>query len=83
MNMIVVGTTYTVLLIAAISKFIFFAQGIAIVKIISSIVIVFLFINLFKKHVYKKIDGVTGDILGCTIELSEVLYLVYMYLLIR
>lgn len=83
MNMIVVGTTYTVLLIAAISKFIFFAQSIAIIKIISSIVVVFLFINLFKKHVYKKIDGVTGDILGCTIELSEVLYLVYIYLLIR
>lgn len=82
MNMIIVGTTYSVLLIAAMGKFMFFAQSITIIKVISSIVIVFLCINVFKKHVYKKIDGVTGDILGCTIELSEVLYLIYIYLLV-
>lgn len=82
MNMIIVGTTYSVLLIAVISKVIFFTQTITLIKIISSIVIVFLFINLFKKHVYKKIDGVTGDILGCTIELSEVIYLIYVYLIV-
>ncbi|HEL4933725.1 TPA: adenosylcobinamide-GDP ribazoletransferase, partial [Clostridioides difficile] len=40
------------------------------------------FIILFKKHIYKKIDGVTGDILGCGIELSELVYLIYIYLLI-
>lgn len=82
MNMIITGTTYTILLISIISKFIFFAKSITIIKIISSIAIVFLFVNLFKKHVYRKIDGVTGDILGCTIELSEVLYLIYIYLCI-
>ena len=40
------------------------------------------FNNLFKKHIYKKIDGVTGDILGCTIELGELIYLFCIYLLL-
>ncbi|MGL4910860.1 MAG: adenosylcobinamide-GDP ribazoletransferase [Romboutsia sp.] len=82
MNMIIVGTIYSVSLIAFISKFIFLAENITIIETIASIVIVFLFINMFKRHVYKKIDGVTGDILGCTIELSEALYLIYIYLII-
>ena len=43
---------------------------------------IIVFALLFKKHIYKKIDGVTGDILGCTIELGEVLYLIYTYMLI-
>ena len=50
--------------------------------IICTIIILFIFNNLFKKHIYKKIDGVTGDILGCTIELGELIYLFCIYLLL-
>lgn len=31
------------------------------------------------KYVYTKIDGVTGDILGCICEMSELIYLIVMY----
>ena len=41
-----------------------------------------LFNQLFKKSVYKKIDGVTGDILGCSIELGELVFLLYTYIII-
>ena len=50
--------------------------------LISTIIILFIFNNLFKKHIYIKIDGVTGDILGCTIELGELIYLFCIYLLL-
>ena len=53
-----------------------------LIKLLSSIVAVMLFDYLFKNHVYKKIDGVTGDILGCTIELGELIFLLYSYILI-
>lgn len=82
MNMIIIGIMYSIMLILFLGKVIFVADIITIIKIISSILVVFIFINIFKRHVYKKIDGVTGDILGCTIELSEVLYLIYIYILL-
>ena len=65
-----------------ISKLIFLASTFEAMMLISTIIILFIFNNLFKKHIYIKIDGVTGDILGCTIELGEVLYLIYTYMLI-
>lgn len=34
----------------------------------------------FIHSVYKKIDGITGDILGCICELSELAYLILIYL---
>lgn len=34
----------------------------------------------FVKSVYKKIDGITGDILGCICELAELTYLVLIYI---
>ena len=52
------------------------------IAILYTIIILFIFNNLFKKHIYKKIDGVTGDILGCTIELGELIYLFCIYLLL-
>lgn len=47
------------------------------------ILITYLFTRSFVKFVYKKIDGITGDILGCICELSEVLCLLLAYLLIK
>ena len=37
-------------------------------------------VKLFVKSVYKKIDGITGDILGCICELSELVYLLIVYI---
>ena len=38
-------------------------------------------VKLFVKSVYKKIDGITGDILGCICELSELVYLMIIYMM--
>lgn len=38
-------------------------------------------VRLFVKSVYKKIDGITGDILGCICELSELVYLMIIYMM--
>lgn len=81
-GMFITAIIYTVLLAVALPKLIFLSTNILILKILSSIIIIFIFNNLFKKHIYKKINGVTGDILGCSIELGEVIYLLYIYLLI-
>ena len=70
MNMIITSVAYSSALIILFAKLIFLQRNIII------------FALLFKNHVYKKIDGITGDILGCTIELGEVFYLIYTYLLI-
>ncbi len=43
--------------------------------------ITYIFTRVFVKFVYKKIEGITGDILGCVCELSEVVCLVFAYLL--
>ena len=82
MGMIITAIVYSSILIILLGKFIFLQQIDMIVKVLSSIIFIIVFALLFKKHVYKKIDGVTGDIFGCTLELGEVLYLIYSYILI-
>ena len=47
--------------------------------IVSAIVLVLTLI--YRYHVYTKIDGITGDVLGCVVELSEVFYLM-IYILV-
>lgn len=81
-GMIITGIIYSIILMVLIGKLIFFERTAIIIKVISSIVIAIIFAVLFKNHVYKKIDGITGDILGCTIELGELIYLVYTYMMI-
>lgn len=81
-SMFIAAIVYTVLLVVGLSKLLFLSSNILMFKILSSIIVVMIFNNLFKKHIYKKIDGVTGDILGCSIELGEVIYLLYIYLLV-
>lgn len=82
MNMIITAIAYSSALIIVLAKLIFLQRNKIIIIVLSSIVFIIVFALLFKRHVYKKIDGITGDILGCTIELGEVFYLVYTYLLI-
>ena len=82
MNMIITSVAYSSALIILFAKLIFLQRNIIIMVALSSILFIIVFALLFKNHVYKKIDGITGDILGCTIELGEVFYLIYTYLLI-
>lgn len=79
-SMFLTAILYTMALIIIVAKFIF--KSSITLPILVSIIVVILFNQLFKNHIYKKIDGVTGDILGCSIELGEVIYLLYIYLII-
>lgn len=81
-SMFTIAILYTIILIIGISKLIFLASTFEAMMLISTIIILLIFNNLFKKHIYKKIDGVTGDILGCTIELGELIYLFCIYLVL-
>lgn len=81
-SMFTIAILYTIILIIGMSKLIFLASTFEVIMLISTIIILFIFNNLSKKHIYKKIDGVTGDILGCTIELGELIYLFCIYLLL-
>ena len=81
-SMFTIAILYTIILMIGISKLILLASTFEAMMLISTIIILFVFNNLFKKHIYKKIDGVTGDILGCTIELGELIYLFCIYLLL-
>ena len=81
-SMFTIAILYTIILMIGISKLIFLASTFEAMMLISTIIILSVFNNLFKKHIYKKIDGVTGDILGCTIELGELIYLFCIYLLL-
>lgn len=82
LGMFTTAIVYTVAIIIIISKFIFLSTNLNIIKLLISIVAVMLFDYLFKNHIYKKIDGVTGDILGCTIELGELIFLLFSYIVI-
>ena len=52
----------------------------SLTKEVFFIPVMILLTRLFVRYIYTKIDGITGDILGCTSELTEVIYLVYIYL---
>ncbi|XAM35999.1 Adenosylcobinamide-GDP ribazoletransferase [Terrisporobacter petrolearius] len=81
-GMFITAILYTVAILVVISKFLFLSTTLNIIKLLLSIMIVMLFDYLFKNHIYKKIDGVTGDILGCTIELGELIFLLFSYIAI-
>ena len=80
LGMFLTATSYSLVMLGLISKFIFASTNAVLISILISVPVVFLFNVIFKNHVYKKIDGVTGDILGCSIELSELIYLIYIYI---
>lgn len=82
LSMFIIAILYSIVIIIVLSKFIFLVTNLILVKLLTSIVVVMLFDYLFKNHIYKKIDGVTGDILGCTIELGGLVFLLYSYIVI-
>lgn len=47
------------------------------------LIVIIIITIIFRNHVYKKIDGITGDILGAWVELSEVLYLIFFLILVN
>ena len=72
-SIFLIAILYTALICVILSKFIFESSNIITIKIL---------ITIFKKHIYNKIDGITGDILGCSIELGELIYLFSIYLMV-
>lgn len=50
-------------------------------KQIIGLLLMSILVRLFIKDVYKKIDGITGDILGCICEFGELGFLIYIYLI--
>lgn len=50
-------------------------------KEVICLIIMAIWVRLFIDSVYKKIDGITGDILGCICELSELIYLILVYVM--
>ncbi|MGL5506981.1 MAG: adenosylcobinamide-GDP ribazoletransferase [Paraclostridium sp.] len=81
LKMIIVGIIYTLIFISILSTTLFTVNLISIIKVILFIPVMILLTRLFVKYIYTKIDGITGDILGCTSELIEVSYLIYIYLI--
>lgn len=46
------------------------------------LIMVTVFALIYRHHVYTKIDGITGDVLGATVELSEMFYLMFYVLIL-
>ncbi len=53
------------------------------IMVLAVVTILIVWVRLFILSVYKKIDGITGDILGCILEVSESIYLLLMVILIN
>ncbi len=50
---------------------------------IGLLLISFIVMRVFIRSIYKKIDGITGDILGAICEMAEVIYLIGAYIIIK
>ncbi|WP_455104765.1 adenosylcobinamide-GDP ribazoletransferase [Peptostreptococcus sp.] len=51
--------------------------------LIGSMVLIFVLSRLLIGLSYRRIDGITGDLLGCVIEISEVVFLIYILIVMR
>ena len=81
LKMILTGIVYTVILIIIMGITLFNLNSLDLIKIIAFIPIMIILSRCFVRYIYSKIDGITGDILGCISELMEVMYLIYIYLI--
>ena len=81
LKIILTGMLYTIMIISFMCINIFKINYIDLYKIITFIPLMIILTRMFVKYIYSKIDGITGDILGCTSELMEVMYLIYIYLI--
>ena len=83
LKMILIGILYTAILVIFIGTMLFNLNSMDLTKIILFIPVMIILSRIFVKYIYSKIDGITGDILGCTSELMEVMYLIYIYLVFK
>lgn len=77
------GTAALLLLIIAIIIYVFEGSiqfSFSFIKEMILLILLGIGVRGFICSVYKKIDGITGDILGCICELSELCYLLLIYL---
>lgn len=81
LKMILTGIVYTVILIIIMGITLFNLNSLDLIKVIAFIPIMIILSRCFVRYIYSKIDGLTGDILGCISELMEVMYLIYIYLI--
>lgn len=49
---------------------------------LASLPLLYIFAGVFEYFIYRKIDGLTGDVIGCGIELSELIFIIYMLIII-
>ncbi|WAW15087.1 adenosylcobinamide-GDP ribazoletransferase [Peptostreptococcus equinus] len=54
---------------------------ISFMSIISIPILIFLS-TMFQIGIYKKIGGLTGDVLGCSIELAELIFIIYILIIV-
>lgn len=81
---LVLASLFTALSAIAIEYLIGFKTYIFIyLYLIGSMVLIFVLSRLLIGLSYKRIDGITGDLLGCVIEISEVVFLIYILIVMR
>lgn len=69
-------------LVAMIMSLVFTANIMISIFTLASIPLLYVFAGIFEYLIYKKIDGLTGDVLGCGIELAELIFLIYIIIII-
>ena len=81
---LVLASLFTALSAIAIEYLIGFNTYIFIyLYLIGSMVLIFVLSRLLIGLSYRRIDGITGDLLGCVIEISEVVFLIYILIVMR
>ena len=83
MPMIIVGLVYTLILSAG---FLYIINGMSVAGMYApmgciciGIVVAAIAMLLIKRSSNKKIGGITGDVLGCGIEVAEVVFILVVY----
>lgn len=81
---LVLASLFTALSAIAIEYLIGFKTYIFIyLYLIGSMVLILVLSRLLIGLSYRRIDGITGDLLGCVIEISEVVFLIYILIVMR
>ncbi|MDR0880461.1 MAG: adenosylcobinamide-GDP ribazoletransferase [Clostridioides sp.] len=75
---LLIAVLYTIPSTILIGMEFFVFEGSEIINLLFTTAVLFIFVDVFKHHIYSKIGGITGDVLGCTIELSELVYLFFI-----
>ncbi|SHJ90322.1 adenosylcobinamide-GDP ribazoletransferase [Tepidibacter formicigenes] len=74
------GITLFTLLLNLIFGFVDILHGSVIGYNTLFVIILFILVRIYTEYISNIIGGITGDILGCICELSELLYLIFIYM---